>query len=378
MLYQEHYMPIVHLNTAHTHKPNVDIENRIISGVIMAQVGEAAGHGVHIELAELQKATQQARRMGKVPCEFGHNHEGLGKSLGNFLNFRMEGNQMKADLQFSSSADNSPSYPGMASYILQLAREDNNQVNASIKFERGNYYQRDGSGTKIRVYYYSKENGWIRPIKEYGNVFLEIKQLRGCDLVSNGALTTKLFSNEHMYTRLQEIINSAEFLPMLEQHYHEMPQLADFFHQKGEKGVIQKLKSFFNNNNKEQQPMNTDSQKPNPETKSTIQEQLSEALDRITQLEAQRNAETPQGQLKAAQDRIAELEAQNGPSVEEQLAEANAKIKELETTPATETTSTSTSTEDLGEKPAYLNMSIHQEAIDLGIGKRKRKPAEAK
>ena len=260
MSYQENYMPIVHFRTAHTSQPNVDISKRVISGVIMASVGEASGHGVNIELTELNKATLQAQSMSKVPCEFGHNHEGLGKALGNFMNFRMEGNDMKADLHFLSSADNSPSYPGMAKYILDLASEDKSQVNASIKFERGNYYQRDSSGTKIRVFYYHKKNGWIRPLEEYGKVFLEIKQLKGCDLVSNGALTEKLFSNEHLYTRLQEIINSEDFLPMLEQHYHEMPQLADFFHQKSE-GPFQKIKSFFTTN-KEQPIMKTDSQKP--------------------------------------------------------------------------------------------------------------------
>lgn len=357
--------PIVHFRTSQQNKPKVDLDSRVISGVIMAKVGEAKGHGVHIELTELQKAAKQANKMAKVPAEFGHNWEGLGKGLGNFLNVRIEGDCMLGDLHFLESADSSPVHPGMATYIMELAREDKTRVNSSIKFERGIYYQRDKNGTQIRVYYYDDENGWISPLKEYGKVYQEIKQLIGCDLVSSGALTEKLYSDTDLYTQFQAILNNPEFRPVLEAHYNEMPLLAEFFDKKSSQGIIQKLKSLFTNHT-EQMSKETPKPTANPEATpdatvdTVVQAELAALRDQVTALQSTLDSQTPEAQLAAANAKIAELEAKNAPSVEQQLAEAQAKIEELSKAPAAETTSTTTTEDPPAKKESWLSASDDQ------------------
>jgi len=348
----------------------------------MAQVGQAEGHDVHIELAELQKAAKQANRLKKLPSEYGHNFgEGLDKALGYFYNVRMDGNKMVGDLQIFESADKSPTHPGMGSHILALASEDKSRVNSSIKFYPGEKYQRDSTGLKIRVSYYNQDSGWVSPLEEYGNVYREIQQLKGCDMVGDGALTEELYSTQdQMLSNLHQIIYDERFPALLETHGEELTVLAEFYHKKESEGLIATFKNFISD--KFKTPMDT---KPTPEP--TLQEKHDALAAELAEFKSGKKkpdpvAPTLQEQFEALQTELEEFKSGKrqpepaAPTIESalqvQFDALKKEIAELQKGPAAPETRTET-TEDPPADPkqrAYSSMPIHQQAIAKGLGEK--------
>lgn len=212
---------------------NVDKEGRTIDNVILAQVGEARGHGVDIEQSFMDDMHRYVTsKMGdRVQCNFGHRYNSLGFQLGRFSDLRIEKNKYVGKLQVYKAADKSPEMKGMAEWFLEMAEEDKKVVMCSIKFEPLHYYQYDDNGQKVIIQY----SWWAGPIKAYQDkkAFVAFKRLISCDIVDDGALTDSLFSagDVNGASAFADIINAPGFVEWFKANHTHFPQLAEFYSQ---------------------------------------------------------------------------------------------------------------------------------------------------
>jgi len=104
-------------------------------GVSIATTGEALGHRLlfdEISLVQLQQLG--ASKATGIKSRFTHPDwfsDGLGKYLGRFRNFRVEGSKLAADLMISKTAHSSPA-GDIGQYVLNLAREDPSALGVSV------------------------------------------------------------------------------------------------------------------------------------------------------------------------------------------------------------------------------------------------------
>jgi hypothetical protein len=109
--------------------------DEVLLGVSIATTGEAVGHHLLFDdqsLAQLQQLAAAAP--GGIKSRFTHPdwfHDGLGKYLGRFRNFRVEGPKLLADLKISKTAHSSPA-GDIGQYVLDLAREDPSALGVSV------------------------------------------------------------------------------------------------------------------------------------------------------------------------------------------------------------------------------------------------------
>ncbi len=106
-----------------------------ILGVSIATTGEALGHRLlfdQVTLAQLQ--TLAAGKATGIKSRFTHPdwfHDGLGKYLGRFRDFRIEGEKLVANLMISKTAHSSPA-GDIGAYVMDLAREDPAALGVSV------------------------------------------------------------------------------------------------------------------------------------------------------------------------------------------------------------------------------------------------------
>jgi regulator of replication initiation timing len=202
----------------------VDKANRIISDVILCQVGEAKGHGVHLEQSFIEAGIAYAQKHYStigMKCRFGHpamSNDALGTEVGRYHNFKVVGDKMVADLHIYASANLSPTHPGAGDWILSMAEEDPNAIMTSIVFTPGRHYQYGADGEKIYVWEYDKEGKWISANSKM-KTYVELDELWGNDLVDEGAATDKLFS---------AVANPDKFAVIATQFLDEHPKIAEF------------------------------------------------------------------------------------------------------------------------------------------------------
>ena len=320
----------------------IDVENGIIPDVVMVQEGPAKGHGVHLEaefVEKIQKYDQKHFGVRGLKARFGHpsaSGETMGTQLGTFRNFRtrtVDGKlQAIADLHLLEAADESPTHPGMRSWVLKMAAEQPDFIMSSIVFSVKGYYQRNPNGNKhnliISTEYYG--DPFTNYKEEWGNIFVEFEDHHYTDLVEAGAATDALFSNEanpHFFV--------SQFLSFIEEH----PELKSFAQKHPEK-VFDLLKALGVN--------------PNPKTtqkmtlleklfgKKEITEDVVMSSDEIQELRTKMGeAETLLSditlKLSEATVEIESLKASLGTKTAE-LTTALEKIAELEKLPAGEHT----------------------------------------
>lgn len=189
---------------------NIDADAGIMRDVVMVQEGPAKGHGVHLEeefIAALVAYDQQNFSDTGLKARFGHpsaSSETMGTQLGTFSNFRkrrVDGKmQAIADLRLLDSAEQSPTHPGMRSWVLQMAGERPDFIMSSIVFRGSAYYQRKANGHK----HYVEFDDLGDPVNynpDLGNIYVEFDAENGArhfytDLVESGAATESLFSNK--------------------------------------------------------------------------------------------------------------------------------------------------------------------------------------
>ncbi|MEO7176110.1 MAG: hypothetical protein ABI002_09990, partial [Saprospiraceae bacterium] len=148
---------------------NIDVANRVIKSIILAQVGEAKGHGFFVEkpfLESLVKFTDA--RQNEIKCNFNHNYDDMGKQLGVVKNIKLSGNKVIGDLHLYKAADLSPTNPNMATWLLTQAQENPSVVNCSIKFVADYFYEYDADKTKVKVSRYQVwDNAYSGGAKKY-------------------------------------------------------------------------------------------------------------------------------------------------------------------------------------------------------------------
>ncbi|MFY0628701.1 MAG: hypothetical protein JXR07_20580 [Reichenbachiella sp.] len=209
----------------------VDEDNGILYGVTLCQVGEAKGHGLHLEQEFVDDcAAYGAKHHAKLGMKsrFGHpsmSNETLGTEMGRFKEFRVEGEQLKADLHLLESSNLSPTQPGMKDWMLSMASEDPAMIMCSIVFVPDYYYQYSEKVEKIRVWEYDSDGNWVSANSKM-KTYCALKELQFCDIVDQGAATDKLFSEE---------FNSDKFSVIATQFLNENPKVDEFIKASPEK-----------------------------------------------------------------------------------------------------------------------------------------------
>lgn len=190
---------------------NIDAENGILKDVVMAQEGEAKGHGVFLDrefidtLVSNAKATYSATGLKARLDHPGASETTMGTQLGYFTNFRKREKDGKmqaiADLQLLDAAEVSPTRPQMRTWVIKMAQEAPDQIMSSIVFTPGRQYQKKNNNHKVYVNELIGDE-WVSQDENLGEVYIEMKALHFCDLVEQGAATEALFSsavNEHLF-----------------------------------------------------------------------------------------------------------------------------------------------------------------------------------
>jgi hypothetical protein len=116
-------------------KVGVDRENKMLRGFVVAQIGEAKGHGADLDETTLNQLMELGNAVdGGSKMRFTHpnmSNDGLGKYLGRAKNFRRDGDLLRADGVLGASSFKSP-HGDLGSYVLDLAEEDPEAFGASV------------------------------------------------------------------------------------------------------------------------------------------------------------------------------------------------------------------------------------------------------
>jgi len=304
----------------------IDVENGIIRDVVMVQEGPAKGHGVSVEASFIDDIVaydiKHFSQTG-LKARFGHpsaSNETMGTQLGIFTDFRKRVVNGKAEeianLQLLSAADDSPTHPGMRTWVLKMAQERPDFLMSSIVFSGKSEYQRTPDGAKHQLR--RNEDGSTNKKSEYGPVFIEFGEHYFTDIVEQGAATESLFSNQ---------VNLHLFVAKADQFLEDHPEITAFI-----KSHPEKVSAFFASMgiNIQQQPSKkmafdlfkwlsgSDDQEATPDLEP-LRAALSAAKDEVTALQAAK---------EAAENRVEEFEAENM-SLSESLARSVLDIKAL-------------------------------------------------
>jgi len=119
---------------------NVNKEAGVIEGVAVITMGEAKGHGVHIDSEFLDAVVEQGNALKQgLKVRFGHpsmSSTALGTFLGREKNFRRVGDVVRADLFLSNTAKETPG-GDLYNYVLEMAENESDMFGTSIVFTPG-------------------------------------------------------------------------------------------------------------------------------------------------------------------------------------------------------------------------------------------------
>jgi hypothetical protein len=130
---------------------SVDVDRGVLRSVAITTEGEAKGHGVWLDRDFVEEVVRQgnASKSG-IKARFGHptmSGSALGTFIGRFKNFRVQQRDGAAvafaDLYLSNSAKDAPG-GDLYNYVVNLADEDPRAFGASIVFEPGESYFKQG------------------------------------------------------------------------------------------------------------------------------------------------------------------------------------------------------------------------------------------
>lgn len=192
----------------------IDRENGILKGVVMCEEGEAKGHGVYIDADFITALVTYDKKHAKtgIKARLGHptaSGDTMGTQLGMFRNFRENKKTGKvqaiADLHLLDAAEDSPTHPGMRTWVMKMAEEQPDFIMSSIVFRPSGNFQLI-NGKKKYVHSSDEDGEWVRPVSDEP-VFVEFDEEKGAahyytDLVESGAATNALFStkiNTHLF-----------------------------------------------------------------------------------------------------------------------------------------------------------------------------------
>jgi hypothetical protein len=284
---------------------NINRELGTIDDVIIIEVGEAEGHGFHVEATFLEALVKYVKKdlSGRLQCNMGHRYDSLFFQLGRFDNIRLSEDGKKVIGKFTAfkAAEKSPALPGMSSWFFDMAEEDPESVMCSIKFRAGGFYQYDPKGNKVYI-----QDSWYGPSKQFKDkpAYVEFSKVFSCDIVDTGALTSSLFSegSQGAARTFGEIVNAPGFMDWLRANEQHFPQLQQYFHEKNEFSLTKIFKNIFSNPHNQMDPKTPDAAAAaTPETlevsattdaattdlKAAIAEALAPITQEITELKAQ-------------------------------------------------------------------------------------------
>lgn len=303
-------------------------EDKIIKNVIMAQTGEAKGHGIHVDQEFINTAAAwfNEHMPNGVKANWGHNWENLGRTIGKFHNIKARslsvveggGTQLTGDLHLYDAADLSPELPNVTEYIRKMAAEDAEALMCSLVFTGDHYYQKTSSGQNIKVFYYDEEDNWISSNPELGAVYIAWAEGRSCDLVGDGALTERLFSSDSLADKLHSITNHPQFQAMMQQHGEKFTLLNEYYHKKSDHSILQKIKNFFSKENTMENTNITHQTTSAPAAPETVAVQTTEAPQTSADITAfEKRFDTLEKKLEAMEaekrnllEKISDLETQ--------------------------------------------------------------------
>lgn len=225
----------------------INADKGVIAGVSVCTVGEAKGHGVNLDsefvgrVAELGNSKKQG-----LKARFGHPNmcsTALGTFLGRFKNFRVDGEQVRADLFVSNEAKETP-HGNLYDYVMGMAAHEPDMFGTSIVFTPGRFYKRDAKGNKI-VY-----PGWgpdedetpsehSERVREYrdapGPEYVECEELHACDAVDDPAANEGLFSRFAQETIAGQITEFLDLHPQVWAAISDNPSIIEALAKYGER-----------------------------------------------------------------------------------------------------------------------------------------------
>lgn len=278
------------------------VETNVITGCSIVTVGEALGHGVHLDKDFVKEVYRQgdAMRIG-LKSRFGHPgmcSESLGTYLGRFRNFRLvdNGERLLADLHFAESARKSPN-GDLPEYVKQLAEDDPKAFGTSIVFINGERYRRDKDGNKIYQENWSEYDAF----ELTGEVFASCKELLDCDFVDEPAANPDgLFATASVAGELNQFL--AEH-PEVETFLENNEKVVDYIQKYGvnikQYLKVKHMKTEQNTPDKtEKKPDESLGKVQEPETKT--QEKAPENTPAAENTDLSKGNEKPEGSEKPA------------------------------------------------------------------------------
>jgi hypothetical protein len=198
----------------------VNTERGIIEGVSVCTVGEAKGHGVHLDSEFIAEVERQgnASKQG-LKARFGHPNmcsTALGTFLGRFKNFSVDGDQVRADLFLSNSAKDTP-HGDLHSYVTSMAKDEPDMFGTSIVFTPGRTYVTTEDGAKE----YDFESDTDAP------VYVECDTLHACDAVDEPAANDGLFSRFSGETLAGQMTEFLDLNPQVWQTLSDNPSILE-------------------------------------------------------------------------------------------------------------------------------------------------------
>ena len=105
---------------------SVDFKNKVIKNVVLCQVGEAKGHGVHVEQRFMDTVVESGSKFEKgLKMRFGHPamcEETFGSFVGNCKNLSSHPGEARGDIHLSEVASDSPKFDkDPVDYLLKMA-----------------------------------------------------------------------------------------------------------------------------------------------------------------------------------------------------------------------------------------------------------------
>lgn len=319
----------------------IDAEAGILRDVVMVQEGEAKGHGVRLSadfIYDLVAYDKKNFSNRGLKARFGHpsaSSETMGTQAGVFRNFRtreagMQGPvQAIADLHLLEAADESPTHPGMRSWILKMAAEQPDFIMSSIVFQASGYYQKKANGHKVYI------NSEYDANPELGDVYVDFGadgEHYYTDLVEQGAATDSLFSTkvnpDFFVSRAHQWLDDN---PDIRQFVKDNPQRVQFFLQRLGISVQQpqqkKMSKFSLTKWLFGEAQDAE---PTADDLETLQTELSAAKTQMTALKTAKDA--LEHRVKEFETEVASLQAnveQLKTEAEALKADATAKAEEI-------------------------------------------------
>lgn len=241
---------------------NIDTQNGIIKNVVLCQVGEAKGHGVHLEHRFLEtvvttgNARYEKNNLSKqgLKMRFGHPSmcsDAVGTGVGYARNLKVDGDRAIGDIHLSKTANKSPNLKNKTyEYLLEMAEKDPTGIMLSVCVEGGYYYQYDEDGNEVsdsdEEFNYSAATTYYAP-----------ETCTHVDFVDEGAATEGLFSElslqQNMHALGPQMTAFLDSHPKIDQILKNDPERVISFVEKryGTKGIMSKLFSLFNKKDSE-------------------------------------------------------------------------------------------------------------------------------